>query len=178
RAELKERRLRPLSLVDNFVRYGLLNMLIGSTYRRAVFYFATGDPQVERYIEIPDMEKPDFVRDISFKYCGERLRAPAGFDDWYAKQPAEFQQFCYKREKGVDIEICCDALQLAGLRNLDRLILLTNDSDFIPLCEKLKAFGTNVSLIRLPQPRPVNQDLVRACDSFHVLPDTLLERFF
>jgi hypothetical protein len=120
--KFKDRRLCPLPFVNYFRGYHLLNALTDGAYRRAVFYFAQDDPQVAKYINIPDKRIPDTVADISFKFCGERLKMPAGYDVWYAQQPPEFQQFCSKREKGVDVEICCDALQLAALRNLDRLI--------------------------------------------------------
>jgi len=176
--QFKGRRLRPLPLVNIFRGSGPLSQLIGQSYRRAVFYFANNDPQVDKYIVIPDMRESGLVQDISFKWCGERLEVPAGYDEWYAKQEPKFQQFCYKREKGVDVEICCDALQLAALRNLDRLVLLTNDSDFVPLCQKLKAFGSNVSLIHLSSSRSVNEALVKACDSYQVFPESHLDQVF
>jgi uncharacterized LabA/DUF88 family protein len=53
--------------------------------------------------------------------------------------------------------------------NMDRLVLYTNDSDFIPLCEKLKEFGSNVSLIRLSSDRQVNRDLAAACDTYQTV---------
>jgi len=46
---------------------------------------------------------------------------------WLETVPSEFRDRCTKSEKGVDIEICCDALKLAALGKLDRLALLTND---------------------------------------------------
>jgi uncharacterized LabA/DUF88 family protein len=55
--------------------------------------------------------------------------------------------------------------------------LLTNDSDYIPLCEKLKALGANVSLIQLSNARAVNKELVNACDSYLTLQDHLDEEF-
>jgi NYN domain len=173
-----------MPLIDAFELYDwpptapLLRQFSRPSYRRAVFYFATDDPQVPEFIKIPDLQTPGIVRDVSFRECGERLRMPAGYDEWYAQQPEKFRQFCSKREKGVDIAICCDALQLAALRNLDRLKLLTNDSDFVPLCEMLKAFGSNITLIQLSSYRPVNQNLVKACDSFSVLSEAQLNNVF
>jgi uncharacterized LabA/DUF88 family protein len=62
-----------------------------------------------------------------------------------------------------------DALHLAAAKLMDRLLLLTNDSDFVPFCRMLKQFGANVSLIRLSEARPVNQELVEACDTYDVM---------
>lgn len=74
-----------------------------------------------------------------------------------------------RAKRGVDIEICCDALQFAASGQLDRLFLLTNDSDFVPLCRKIKQLGANISLLRLSDARPVNKELAQACDSYDVL---------
>jgi hypothetical protein len=184
RGEFKARRLLPIPMINAFELYDwpltspLLKPLTQPSYRRAVFYFATDDPQVPEFIKIPDLRTPGIVKDVSFRYCGERLKMPPGYDEWLANVDDRFRPFCSKREKGVDVAICCDALQLAALHNMDRLKLLTNDSDFIPLCEKLKSFGSNISLIQLSSCRPVNQDLVNACDSFHVLSDFQLNQVF
>jgi uncharacterized LabA/DUF88 family protein len=176
--QFKNRKLRPLHLVSHFCGADPLNNLIGGTYRRAVFYFADGDPQVERYVEIPDRTTPGVIRDVEFKFCGKKLTRSAKYDEWLAKVPTEFLDRCQKSEKGVDISICCDALGLAALGKLDRLALLTNDSDFIPFCEKLKSFGSNISLIQLSGVRAVNTDLVTACDSYQYLFDKQLAEVF
>jgi hypothetical protein len=180
------KRLVPVNTVNLFARsldyLGAIDMnssYVGElAYRRATFYFADGDSQIDQYVDIPDRATPNLIRDVEFKFCGRKLARAAEYDKWVAEQvPLEFRDRCHKSEKGVDISICCDALGLAALRSLDRLILLTNDSDFIPLCEKLKALGSNVSLIRLSDCRAVNRDLVDACDSYQTLQDHLNEIF-
>jgi uncharacterized LabA/DUF88 family protein len=148
-----------------------------SGYKRAVFFFPFGDRQVEEYIEVPDATTPGIVKDVSFKYCGEKLVRSSEYDSWVETVPEQFRDRCQRSEKGVVVQICCDALQLAAMGHLDHLFLSTNDSDFIPLCERLKDFGANISLVRLTG-RPVNSDLVRACDSYHVVPDQLLNGLF
>lgn len=70
-------------------------------------------------------------------------------------------------EKGVDTQICCDALELAAHGKLDRLFLYTNDADFIPLCETLRHLGVNIHLHRLFG-AGVNRALVKNCDVFTV----------
>lgn len=142
-----------------------------------MFYFANGDSQVEKYVEIPEVTKLSLVKDVNFNYCGKKLARSAEFDEWVAKAPDKFQERTSRREKGVDIQICCDALQLAAAAQVDRLFLLTNDSDFVPLCDKLKYFGANISLMRLPG-RPVNFDLAAACDGYYEVPETQLSSFF
>jgi uncharacterized LabA/DUF88 family protein len=181
----KEKRLNTTNVVSRFAEsldyVGAQDMnssYIGAlSYRRATYYFATGDPQVERFVNIPDRTTPSLIRDVEFKFCGRKLSKSAEYDEWLASVPSKFLDRCQKSEKGVDISICCDALGLAALRSLDRLILLTNDSDYIPLCEKLKALGSNVSLIQLSSVRAVNKELANACDSYLTLEDHLDEAF-
>lgn len=69
--------------------------------------------------------------------------------------------------------MCCDALQLAATKRLDRLFLYTNDFDFVPLCRTLRQLGSNVNLFRL-RAEGVNGDLVRECDAFQVMQDPWL----
>ena len=182
----RDRRLLPLRIIDLFAEtlYSLGARDLNSSYtgelayRRAIFYFARDDAQVDKWILIPDRTTPDLIRDVEFKFCGKKLPRSVEYDEWVAKHvPDKFVDRCQKSEKGVDISICCDALTSAAARNLDRLILLTNDSDYIPLCETLKRFGSNVSLIQLSTCRAVNKDLVNACDSYHTLRDHLDDIF-
>lgn len=141
-------------------------------------YFAKGDRQVEQYLTLPDYMKPNAVRDIEIRPCGGKIPHSMKFDEFLKTVPDEFLDRFQKSEKGVDIKICYDALQLAATGRLDRLFLLTNDSDFLPLCRKLKELGANVSLLRLSEARPANSELVRACDSYDVYHESMLLEAF
>jgi uncharacterized LabA/DUF88 family protein len=105
----------------------------------------------------------------SSDFAGGKIAGSVPYDKWLETVPDEFRERCQRSEKGVDIEICCDALHLAAARLLDRLLLLTNDSDYVPLCRMLKQLGANISLIRLSEARPVNEELVEACDTYDVV---------
>jgi uncharacterized LabA/DUF88 family protein len=164
----KGHKLRPMDLVSYFDDAVITDGL-GTVYKRAVFYFAKGDSQVEQFLEIPNRTTPSLVRDVEFRFCGRKMSGSALYEEWLDTVPDEFRERCQRSEKGVDIEICCDALHLAAAKLLDRLLLLTNDSDFVPLCRMLKQLGTNVSLIRLSEARPVNEELVEACDTYDVM---------
>jgi uncharacterized LabA/DUF88 family protein len=142
---------------------------LGTVYKRAVFYFAKGDFQVEQFLDLPNRTTPGLVRDVEFRFCGRKIASSARYEEWLETVPAEFRERCQRSEKGIDIEICCDALHLAAAKLMDRLLLLTNDSDFVPLRRMLKQLGANVSLIRLSEARPVNEELVEACDTYDVV---------
>lgn len=164
----KGHRLRPLDLV-NYFDDAVITDGLGTVYKRAVFYFATGDSQVEQFLDIPNRNTPAVVRDVEFRFCGRKMAGSVRYEEWLETVPDEFRERCQRSEKGVDIEVCCDALHLAAAKLLDRLLLLTNDSDFVPLCRMLKQLGANVSLIRLSEARLVNEELVEACDTYDVV---------
>ena len=92
--------------------------------------------------------------------------------------PPQWKDRCVKSEKGVDIEICCDALRLASSGKMERLFLLTNDRDFIPLCKTLKDFGVNISLLYLSEFSNPNKLLTDECDSCDLFKSEFLEEIF
>jgi hypothetical protein len=161
-------KLRPLDLVTYFDDEVIADGL-GTVYKRAVFYFAKGDSQVEQFLDLPSRKTPGLMRDVEFRFCGRKIAGSVPYDKWLDTVPDEFRERCEGSEKGVDIEICCDALHLAAAKPLDRLVLLTNDSDYVPLCRMLKQLGANISMIRLSEARPVNEELVEACDTYDVV---------
>lgn len=51
------------------------------------------------------------------------------------------------REKGVDVAMALEALDVAVTRKLDWVVLMTPDADYLPLVRKLAAIGTRVMLL-------------------------------
>ena len=160
-------RLDPVKFIQN-LQFSFPE-LGSSNFKRAEFYFPAGEQNINTYLLMPDISKPGLIRDIHFKDCGEKLDRSSAYEKWLTSVPPQWQDRCVKSEKGVDIEICCDALRLASMGKMDRLFLLTNDRDFIPLCKTLKEFGVNISLIHLSSFTKPNQMLVKECDSYDLL---------
>ncbi len=50
------------------------------------------------------------------------------------------------REKGIDVWLALEAFELAWRRQLDVVVLVTGDADFLPLVRKLNAIGTRTML--------------------------------
>src|SRR5262249_43366927 len=92
--------------------------------------------------------------------------------------PPKWRDRVSKSEKGVDIEICCDALKLASASRLERLFILANDDDFLPMCRTLKEFGANVSVIHLTDFISPNISLLSESDSYDVVDRTALQTLF
>lgn len=175
----EKRKLDPLKFIQYFSR-ALSSDLGSDEYKRGVFYFPKGsEKEVEEYFSIPNFQKSGLVRDIHFKYCGKKIKGSEAFNKLISEKiPPKWHDRCAKSEKGVDIEICCDALKLAANNKLERLFLFTNDQDFIPLCRTLKDFGSNISLIHLSEDTKVSKDLVEECDTYDYVPKDQLESIF
>ena len=151
----------------------------GGGYRRFVLYFVNNEDRIKDCFWIPNFGNPDEVDDLQIKYCGKRVPGGKAVDDWIQKNnpPKSVRDRLHRTEKAVDTQICCDALQLSVIGRLDRLFLYTNDYDFLPLCNALKAAGSNVSLFRLFKEN-TNKDLVSNCDSFTIVTPEKLPNLF
>jgi uncharacterized LabA/DUF88 family protein len=172
------RKLDPKLLINHYSLH--LPELINNEFKRATFYFPKGDESnISEYIISPDHKNPGQVRDLNFKFCGYKLKGSTGFAEFVEKKvPKKWKDRFSKSEKGIDIEICCDALKLASAGKIDRLFLLTNDDDFAPFCRTIKEFGTNISIIYLSSAVNCNISLVQEADSYDVVPIGSLQQMF
>lgn len=154
--------------------------LHGGSYKRAIFYFPSGDEEaVERHLIMPNFGKRKAVRDVNIKFCGQKLKRSAEFDEWVETDvPAKWKSRFSKSEKGIDIEICCEAFKLASFGSVERIFLLTNDDDFVPFCRVIKDFGCNVSIVHLTDLIPPNASLLREADSYDAVPTESLHELF
>lgn len=163
--------------IEQFVAYFMWNgifqgkqkeylWLHGGSYKRIIFYFTKLEHRVEKLIIHHDITKGSWW-DISFKYCWKKLKKSNDVDNWLLDQnpPPYILDRLNKSEKWVDITIATDIMFFAGQWKLDRAFLYTNDSDFIPLCERVKDLGCNISLIRLQNER-TNNELLQSVDTF------------
>lgn len=152
---------------------------LGSGYRRFSVYFVNNENRLESRVIIPDFSLPNQIEDFHVTYCGKKLSGTKKVDDWLAEnRPPQYVMDRFnKSEKAVDTQICCDALQLAANKRIDRLFLYTNDYDFMPLLDVLKSLGVNVSLLSLTNDS-VNGDLVKNADSYMVPSEDVLLSLF
>lgn len=172
------KRLSIVKFCDYFVGERF-HHLSGASYKRFVVYFVKGESRAKKLFHLPDSSRPGDSEDLQIAYCGKRIQGSKSVDTWLSEHnpPQSVLDRLHRSEKAVDTQICCDALQLACYDRLDRLFLYSNDYDYSPLCNALKANGVNVSLFRLLKDG-VNKDLVSGCDSFSVVEQTEVESLF
>ena len=52
-----------------------------------------------------------------------------------------------KEEKGIDVWLALEALELCWMKKYDVLVLITSDGDFVPLIRKVNTLGTRVMVL-------------------------------
>jgi uncharacterized LabA/DUF88 family protein len=173
-----DRKLCPKRLIAHYAE--AMSDLSSQEFKRATFYFPIGDEQTaEEYLVMPDHRTPGEIRDLHFKFCGQKLKKSAEFTEFVETQvPEKWKDRFSKSEKGIDIEMCCDAFKLASAARLERLFLFTNDDDFIPFCRMIKEFGANISIIHLTARLAPNHSLLQAADTYDVVSSQHLQQLF
>lgn len=67
------------------------------------------------------------------------------------------------KQKGVDIRLAVDAVKLASTGKIDRAILVTGDSDFVPVVEGIDGTGVTTTLAFDPS-NPIHNSLLSSVD--------------
>lgn len=78
------------------------------------------------------------------------------------------------QQKMVDILLAVDLVQLSVQHQIQRAVLLANDSDFVPAIQIAKNAGVVVELYHLNDPKP-HTELKNACDDCTVITDTMIQ---
>jgi len=81
--------------------------------------------------------------------------------------PPEYEQ------KMVDILLAVDLVQLSVQHQIQRAVLLANDSDFVPAIQVAKNAGVVVELYHLVFPKP-HTELKSACDDCMVIDEAMV----
>lgn len=78
-------------------------------------------------------------------------------------------------QKGVDMQIGVDIVQLSMQKKVDKIILIASDSDFVYSIEKAKEVGVKTVLAYFPK-FAINDSLLDAVDEVIEIDDTFLSR--
>jgi cold shock CspA family protein len=52
-----------------------------------------------------------------------------------------------KEEKGIDVWLALEALELVWMKHYDVMVLITSDGDFVPLIRKVNSHGTRIMVL-------------------------------
>ena len=77
-------------------------------------------------------------------------------------------------QKGVDVLMSVDLVRLSWSQTIDRAILVTGDSDFVPAVQAAKDAGIIVELVYSAR-QHVSEELFHACDERYQITKALIE---
>lgn len=76
-------------------------------------------------------------------------------------------------QKGVDVLLAIDALNLSLKNKISKAIFVTGDSDFVPVIQAIKDEGVEVFLFY--HSSAVHRNILQVCDNKLLLDDTLID---
>jgi hypothetical protein len=85
---LKSNKLNLIKFARIFQNHSQLQQYHGGTYKRVVFYFASGDPRIKKLLKIPSFTKPGVIIDFEIKHCGKKLNINKEVETWLDEQSA------------------------------------------------------------------------------------------
>jgi len=137
---------------------------------RATFYFKKGDSRLKTMLKIPKTNKPGEKNYWQIEECAEGLKAIP--EKYLQKLPKKYRDQ-YKREKGLDVKLACDALILISSGKAQNIVFLVDDRDYIPLFRAVQYLGANVYLTSLSGTPNIQEKLTDCCDRYLTLDDEL-----
>lgn len=91
--------------------------------------------------------------------------------------PEKYRDYIHRAEKGLDMQLSCDALTLVANKTASCIGLYINDRDYIPFIKSIKNLGANVYLTCLSSKYPIQEKLCDISDKF-LSQDNALNRIF
>jgi len=79
------------------------------------------------------------------------------------------------KQKGVDVRLGVDMVQMSASKQIDKAILIASDGDFVYAVNKAKDAGVVTSLVTFPNDK-TSPDLAKAVDEVIKLDDAFIEK--
>ena len=115
---------------------------------------------IKRYVSLQENISPAFCQIVDCHYFRGRLRAMEAnerqillneriFDDILMREGIVTHYLPITRggEKGVDVSLALEALELTLFKKFNVVVLIASDGDYIPLVRKLNSIGTRVMVL-------------------------------
>lgn len=142
---------------------------------RTTYYFKKGDKRIGSLLEVPVASTPGNQSHWQINECAEAVsRIP---ESEINKLDPKYRDQVHRAEKGLDMELACDVMQLVAGGRVDSVVFMVNDRDYIPLFRTLQRMGANTYLFGLDSKQPIQRELVKLADHYHTF-DNGLKRIF
>jgi uncharacterized LabA/DUF88 family protein len=158
-----------VSLIDTFAR----QCIVAGEYLFRVLYYDS--PQFRGKVRLPvsgvlkDFSASDqWLVDLAKLERFAVRRGSLGFRGWKPRQTpiagtaltdADFKPIF--EQKGVDMRVGLDIAVLSDKKSVDRIVLVSGDTDMIPAMKHARKSGVEVALIQLPAPaRGLHENLL------------------
>lgn len=161
RIELKDKKLQINKFSDALINKWRL--YVRETIR-IVFYFKKNDSRIKNMLFVPDTTIPGTKNHWLIKEYAESNRTIP--ENELEKLSKKYHDVFPRAEKGLDIKLVCDTLQLVATEKADNIVLYVNDSDYIPLFETLQNLGVNVYLTSIDSKKKINKKLAELADAY------------
>ena len=138
---------------------------------RATYYFKKGDKRIKEMLNIPKANKPGEKNRWQIDECGEAVKSIP--DSYLQRLPEKYRDQYRRSEKGLDIKLTCDTLNLVSNGKASNIVFMVNDSDYIPLFKAVQYLGANVYLTGLDSSQKPQNNLAELSDRYLTLDDEL-----
>jgi uncharacterized LabA/DUF88 family protein len=118
--------------------------------------------------------KDDWLRDLAGRDMIAVRRGTLAWRGWQLKRTPPVQGSPLRDEdfkpnfeqKGVDMRIGLDIATISAVKNVDRIILVSADTDMIPAMKHARISGIQIVIVQLPIPPslPLKEDLLMHSD--------------
>jgi uncharacterized LabA/DUF88 family protein len=143
---------------------------------RVIYYFRKNDTRIKDSLTIPPLHGERGHWQI--KECGENLKGQKPIPtDILDQLPEEYRDMYPRAEKGVDMELACDALLLAAQGTVRSFVFVINDRDYIPLLAAIQRLGLNNYLSGLDVRQKIQEKLLNLSDRYLTLETHLNDIF-
>lgn len=168
----------PLEAADERLRSygrfptGLLDREDWGTLLRIMYYDA---PLFHGMVKLPvsgDMRKfegsDSFLKELAALNHIAVRRGYLRFKAWTPKKKQPKKDEDYRpvfEQKGVDTRIALDIAAFCEQKTVDRIVLMSGDTDMIPALKYARKAGLRITLLQLPPPaRKISSHLLEHCD--------------
>lgn len=169
---------------EGYLRKLYIASRVNVDIRRLGLYLADGDPVLKIYYYYclpyanprhPTAEQIEKrKRKQSFIDSIKRHELIVVREGWLAKRGDIEESKTVYLQKGVDVMLAVDLVQMAKDGIISKAVLLTGDGDYVPALEAAKGCGIEIVLACAPETHPPNRKLLPLCDSIMRIDEPLL----